>query len=135
MTESEFVRHLPCDSCGSSDGNSLYSDGHTFCFVCHSRTAGEDDVIHTHQMSKTIHLKGSAERLQKRNISEKTNQFYQIYQYDSTLRFPYFTEDGVLQKSKLKRRSSLMKEFPLILYSVSIVSLIVVNALLLLKVN
>ena len=106
MTESEFVRHIPCDSCGSSDGNSLYSDGHTFCFVCHSRTSGEEDVNHTHQMSNKIHLMGSAERLQKRNISEKTCQFYQIYQYDQTLRFPYFTNDGVLQgvKTKTKRK-------------------------------
>ena len=106
MTESEFVRHLPCDNCGSSDGNSLYSDGHTFCFVCHSRTSGEEDVNHTHQMSKQIHLMGSAERLHKRNISEKTCKFYQIYQYDQTLRFPYFTEDGVLQgvKTKTKRK-------------------------------
>ena len=104
MTENEFVRHIPCDNCGSSDGNSLYSDGHTFCFVCHSRTAGEEDVNHTHQMSKKIHLMGSAERLQKRNISQKTCQFYQIYQYDQTLRFPYFTEDGVLQGVKTKNK-------------------------------
>jgi len=103
--ESEFVRHLPCDTCGSSDANSLYTDGHTFCFVCHSRTSGDMDN-HTHQMSDKIHLKGSAERLQKRNISQKTCQFYQIYQYDQTLRFPYFTEDGVLQgvKTKTKRK-------------------------------
>ena len=106
MTESEFVRHIPCDSCGSSDGNSLYSDGHTFCFVCHSRTTG-DDVNHTHQMSKQIHLKGSAERLQKRNISQKTCQFYRIYQYDATLRFPYFTTDGVLQGVKVKTKKKV----------------------------
>ena len=76
MTESEFVMHMPCEECGSSDAKSLYSDGHTFCFVCNSRTSGENDVIHTHPMSKNVHLTGSAERLQKRNISEKTNQFY-----------------------------------------------------------
>jgi len=106
MTESEFVMHLPCENCGSSDAKSMYSDGHTFCFVCHSRTAGEEDTNHIHQMSDKIHLMGSAERLQKRNISEKTCQFYQIYQYDQTLRFPYFTEDGVLQgvKTKTKRK-------------------------------
>ena len=78
MTESEFVRHMPCDNCGSSDGNSLYSDGHTYCFVCHNRT-GTNDVIHNRNVSKTVHLTGSAERLHKRNISEKTNKFYQIY--------------------------------------------------------
>ena len=47
---------------------------------------------------------GSAERLQKRNISQKTCKFYQIYQYDCTLRFPYFTEDGVLQGVKTKNK-------------------------------
>ena len=33
---SRFVGHLPCDHCGSSDGNALYSDGHTYCFVCYN---------------------------------------------------------------------------------------------------
>lgn len=33
---SEFVEHVPCENenCGSSDANSLYSDGHQFCFAC-----------------------------------------------------------------------------------------------------
>lgn len=29
-----FVHHLPCKSCGSSDANSLYSDGHQYCHKC-----------------------------------------------------------------------------------------------------
>jgi len=29
-----FVQHLPCESCGSSDANSLYSDGHQYCHKC-----------------------------------------------------------------------------------------------------
>ncbi|MBR54411.1 hypothetical protein CMK19_11680 [Candidatus Poribacteria bacterium] len=102
MTESEFVRHMPCNSCGSSDGNSLYSDGHTYCFVCHERT-GDNDV-HNHKMSKTVHLKGSAERLHKRKISEKTNKFYQIYRDGDTLRFPYYDESGILQGVKIKTK-------------------------------
>ena len=61
MEDNEFVRHLPCNNCGSSDGNSLYSDGHTFCFVCHHRTAGEGELIHN-RMSQTVQLKGQAER-------------------------------------------------------------------------
>ena len=96
MTESEFVRHLPCENCGSSDANSLYSDGHTFCFVCHNRT-GDNDVIHSQTMAQTVTLTGAAERLNKRNLSEKTNQFYQIYRDGNTLRFPYHTSDGILQ--------------------------------------
>ena len=99
---SEFVRHMPCENCGSSDANSLYSDGHTYCFVCHNRT-GDNDVIHSQNVNK-VHLKGSAERLNKRNISEKTNQFYQIYRDADTLRFPYYDESGVLKGVKIKTK-------------------------------
>ena len=103
MTESEFVRHMPCEECGSSDGNSLYSDGHTYCFVCHTRT-DDNDVIHNHNVSKTVHLTGSAERLHKRKLSEKTCQFYQIYRDGNVLRFPYHDESGVLQGVKTKTK-------------------------------
>ena len=34
QTDSKFVKHIECDSCGSSDGNAMYDDGHTHCFVC-----------------------------------------------------------------------------------------------------
>ncbi len=104
MTESEFVRHIPCPECGSSDGNSVYSDGHTFCFVCQTRKAGNNDFVHSHKMSKNVHLTGSAERLQKRNISEKTNAFYQIYRDGNELRFPYHTNDGILKGVKIKTK-------------------------------
>src|SRR4051812_39313345 len=35
---SKFLKHLPCETCGSSDANGLYSDGHTFCFACDATT-------------------------------------------------------------------------------------------------
>ena len=94
---------MPCGNCGSSDGNSLYSDGHTYCFVCHERT-GDNDVIHSQRMTKTVHLTGSAERLHKRNISEKTNQFFQIYRDGDVLRFPYYDESGILLGVKTKTK-------------------------------
>ena len=42
ITDSVFVRHVPCTNCGSSDGNSEYRDthengdigSHFHCFVC-----------------------------------------------------------------------------------------------------
>ena len=104
MTESEFVRHMPCENCGSSDAKSLYSDGHTFCFVCQHRTPGDNDVFHNRNMSKQVQLTGEAQRLNKRNISEKTNKFYRIYRDGNTLRFPYFTSDGVLKGVKIKTK-------------------------------
>lgn len=34
----------PCDSCGSSDGNASYSDGHQYCFVCETLTSAPDGL-------------------------------------------------------------------------------------------
>ena len=101
------MRHLPCDNCGSSDANSLYSDGHTFCFVCEHRTAG-DNEIHNRNMATNVELKGTIEPLKKRRLSEKTNAFYRIFRDGNTLRFPYFTSDGILKGIKVKTKS---KEF------------------------
>ena len=104
---SEFIRHEPCPNCGSSDARSVYSDGHTWCFVCHDRTPGDNDVIHSHKMANDVCLTGSAVRLNKRNISEKTNQLYKIYRDGDILRFPYFTSDGILKGVKKKNKQKV----------------------------
>lgn len=41
QTESEFLQHIPCENCGSSDANSLYTDGHQFCFACDHYVPGD----------------------------------------------------------------------------------------------
>ena len=105
-SESEFVRHLPCDNCGSSDANSLYSDGHTFCFACNAYGHTEE-VVHTHKMSTNVQLRGSAERLQKRRISEKVCQKYRIHKDGDVLRFYYFSESGVLEGCKVKTKDKV----------------------------
>ena len=102
--ESEFVRHEPCENCGSSDAKSVYSDDHTFCFVCNARTPGNGETNHSHQMSTNVQLKGSAQRLQRRGLSEKTNQKYKIFRDGELLRFYYFTSDGILQGAKVKTK-------------------------------
>ena len=105
-SESEFVRHLPCDTCGSSDANSLYTDGHTFCFACNTYGHTEE-VVHTHKMSTNVQLRGSAERLQKRRISEKVCQKYRIHKDGDVLRFYYFSESGVLEGCKIKTKDKV----------------------------
>lgn len=32
--QSYFIKHTSCNSCGSSDGNAVYSNNSSFCFVC-----------------------------------------------------------------------------------------------------
>ena len=107
MTESEFIRHEPCSTCGSSDANSVYTDGHSYCFACQTYVAGDNQ--HTHQMQTNVNFKGSAQRLQKRRISEKVCQLYKIYRDESYLRFPYFDSNGRLKGFKVKTKSKDFK--------------------------
>ncbi|UTQ80050.1 DNA primase/helicase [Erwinia phage Stepyanka] len=42
--DSIFLYHIPCESCGSSDGNSLFSDGHQYCYVCEAWKPGDEQA-------------------------------------------------------------------------------------------
>jgi KaiC/GvpD/RAD55 family RecA-like ATPase len=52
-SESVFIEHIPCETCGSSDGNSLFSDGHQFCFACDAFVAG-DGSTGSHPSSRKV---------------------------------------------------------------------------------
>ena len=109
--ESEFVAHEPCDTCGSSDANSVYTDGHKYCFVCHTYTPAEGINLNsqsTRKMTNNVNFKGEPEALRKRNLSEATCKKFRIYRDGNTLRFPYFTTDGVLAGFKIK---TIKKDF------------------------
>ena len=108
MSESEFLRHEPCPTCGSSDANSVYTDGHSYCFSCQTYIPGEGD-LHTHQMQTNVNFKGSAQRLQKRRISEAVCQFFKIYRDEAYLRFPYFDSSGRLKGFKVKTKNKDFK--------------------------
>ncbi len=41
--DSEFMYHLPCENCGSSDANGMYTDGHQFCFSCNTYIHGDSE--------------------------------------------------------------------------------------------
>lgn len=75
-TESEFVEHVPCESCGSSDANSLYTDGHQFCFACntykHPDNSGDTMQQETPppiKMANDNFLQGTYKDLPKRKLT------------------------------------------------------------------
>ena len=101
---SEFLFHAPCEECGSSDAKSVYDDGHSYCFVCHHYTHGDGEPsLHIHQ-TKSVQILGSAERLQKRNISQKVCEKYKIYRDGDKLRFYYHDESGIVKGAKVKTK-------------------------------
>jgi twinkle protein len=58
-------------------------------------------------MSRNVTLKGQAERLPKRNLSEKVCQQYKIYRDGDVLRFHYFDDAGVLHGCKVKTKNKV----------------------------
>ena len=81
MTDAEFVRHEPCDNCGSSDANSLYTDGHKFCFSCQTYTPAEGINLYSQSPRKmdNVKLRGEAEALHRRGLSDKPFGKVRIY--------------------------------------------------------
>ena len=69
LDSGEFKGHLPCKSCGSSDGLADYGD-HTFCFVCEEYTKNQE---HEDKLSQiTDFVLGEAKALKKRGINANT---------------------------------------------------------------
>lgn len=102
--ESEFLRHEPCVNCGSSDANSLYSDGHSYCFSCTTYTHPTGESYSQSSRMSNVQLQGSAQRLQKRGLSEKVCEKYKIFRDGDLLRFYYFSSDGILKGCKVKTK-------------------------------
>ena len=71
-TESEFLQHENCPSCGSSDNLARYTDGHAYCFGCQYRERG-DGMSAAIPITKqgSFRPEGEAVALMRRKISEK----------------------------------------------------------------
>ena len=72
--ESEFVRHVPCDECGSRDNGAMYSDGHVYCFGCGAWVAGDGEApTWTPERKPAVPLvSGEYIALRSRKITEET---------------------------------------------------------------
>ena len=103
---SEFLYHTPCDECGSSDANSLYSDGHTFCFSCNTTKRGLDDMQPIQKEVSKDFITGNIAELSKRKIDLNTVQKFN-YQTGSYFGRPcqianYYDKDKTLVAQKLR---------------------------------
>jgi len=77
QTESEFLYHTSCDNCGSSDANSIYSDGHAYCFSCNTTTQGQSTMELTPiTKQESNFITGEHLPLNKRKINLDTVQKY-----------------------------------------------------------
>lgn len=103
---STFVRHLPCDKCGSSDANSLYDDGHTHCFKC-----GHTEFEHQHEertvmrdavAPKKVEIKGQVKSIPDRGITQQTCEKFGVTQDAERHYYPYADPAGTIVALKLR---------------------------------
>jgi len=104
LNESTFLHHAPCSQCGSSDGSSVYSDGHTYCFVCNHFNSGELSSTIVKPKWSTAMLKGDPIKLRKRGLTEETCRKYRIHKDGDTLRMHYFDKNGQVCAAKVRTK-------------------------------
>lgn len=120
--ESFFLYHIPCENCGSSDGNSMFSDGHQYCYVCQTYVHGDGDnkpnnnyggnrkVADVYSMQE---LNGGFQSLTKRGITEETCKKYGYWiGKDQTGTYQianYYDETGTLVFQKLRDKDKNFK--------------------------
>jgi twinkle protein len=82
--DSQFVKHLPCTHCSSSDGMALYSDGHTFCFVCNTTVRNDDNSVVVTSDTRTDLLDGKTVSLPSRKLTYETCEKwdYKVSEYN-----------------------------------------------------
>ncbi len=110
---SEFVKHIPCTACGSSDGNSLFTDGHTYCHVCNTHKDSADGAVTQATPKKDrapLLERGDSKDWNSRKITKTTMDHFGVTFRDAPWRgeqeprqvviFPYYNEKNqeVFQK-------------------------------------
>ncbi len=113
MSDSKFVKHLPCNNCGSSNGNSLYDDGHTFCFVCntHSNNGTTTTKEQPKPMNKDLSFYDNAAStsIPDRGIHSASCLAYGVRLARDKHYYPYYDADGTMVA--IKTRSVEDKQF------------------------
>lgn len=104
---SHFLYHVPCDSCGSSDANSFYSDGHQHCFACEAYVSGDGQAPSQPSARRIMSLiQGEYQDLVKRGIKEETCRFfgYQVGEFKErkVQIAPYYSATGEMVAQKVR---------------------------------
>ena len=107
MTDSKYLKHIPCETCGSSDANSLYDDGHQYCFACFTRVEGDGTTttkVPVKPMNKDIQFYDNSSSLSiaSRGITSATCIAYGVRQKDGKHYYPYYDSDGTMTAVKTR---------------------------------
>lgn len=111
---SKFIKHTPCDDCGSSDALAVYADGHTWCFSCNTHSYFKGDNIKMEQASSVAPFstlknmtEGSFTTIPDRKISLDTCRHYGVTTLSNNNSifkhvYPYHSTNGVHVGNKIR---------------------------------
>lgn len=105
--ESVLLGKGPCASCGSSDANANYSNGHSHCFSCGKHTVTESDSGDLEVNNYSRELNSSLEiveikALNKRKITEETARKFHYGYAKGKQVATYYDKDGQPVAQKLR---------------------------------
>ena len=118
VNTSKFIKHTPCGNCGSSNANSLYDDGHQWCFKCETYTHpdGSTELRQSKPMTPTttrinFYDNATTNAINNRGISQATCLSYGVKQdpLGNKHYYPYYDADGTMVA--VKTRSVADKQF------------------------
>ena len=114
-SDSHYMHHEPCDSCGSSDALAVYSNGGEHCFSCGYHKNGNQDSMEKPPETKavaSVDMSGVVSPIPDRKLSLETCRKYQVtVTYDTSgnivrHHYPYYCKDtGELVASKVRNVS------------------------------
>jgi len=119
-TASKEVMKTSCSECGSSDGNAIYDDGHSYCFVCnhYEKEIGKEEDMPLDTGVTTLEwyeqTLGDIRGCEEREITKTISEAYGVkvtYDQDRNIEsynYPYFDKDDNLVAYKVRK---LPKEF------------------------
>ena len=108
MDDSKLIEKTSCPSCGSSDANAVYTDGHTFCFSCNTHKKAEGQVSSpapTPSVVSGLAHMGEAIHLVKRKVGEDIcKKFaYTTSEYNgSRVQIANYKKDGKVVAQKVR---------------------------------
>jgi len=115
QTNSKETHRAECNSCGSSDGNVHYDDGHAFCFVCSTYTAPQSADRLVSVTERKVHKmvtplsQGTFSDISDRGITLDTARQFGITVSADKHYYPYYDANGNHVANKVRKVSS--KEF------------------------
>lgn len=109
--ESTLVSKGPCNSCGSSDANALYDDGHTYCFSCLTHVSGDGPTEAPVALTSGTELQRlvtqwsarKAVAIPERGLTSATVKAFGVSVQGQLHTYPYF-EDGQTEPVAFKVR-------------------------------